>query len=94
MFDMYAWFLIFSEFGVNLEDLKDQAGKHILYTAALSAARSQGRRIWFTPERLERLLETAATRDTNRLVLTMRQSQTVIQDFADKVSSGTPLKKK
>lgn len=94
LFDMYAWFMLFDEFGVDIEQLKGSGAKNILYAAAVSAAKEKGRNVWFTTEDIERFIENATTKESNQVIKTLRDSQTVVQEFSEKMKTGTEPKKK
>ena len=90
---MYAWFLLFDKFGVDLNDMKQESIKHIMYAAAVSAAKEQGRGVWFTPERIERFIEQSTTKESGQLVATLQSSQTVIEEFNKKIGGKSSKKK-
>ena len=92
LFDMYAWFLLFDEFGVELADLQKESAKRIVYAAAVSAARAEGRKVWVTPEQIEVCIEQSTTKESGELVKTLRDSQTVIDDFNKKINKGSKKK--
>jgi hypothetical protein len=93
LFDMYAWFLLFEEFGFDLSDIKQEAMRRILYTAAVSAARDQGKRVWFTADDIDRFIETVPTKESNAVITTLKNSQDVIKEFTNKVKTDGVKKK-
>jgi len=85
LFDMYAWFLLFDEFGFDLSELKDEASKHIIYCAAVSSCRSKGRKIWFDSKDVNQFLQNTPTKDSTKVKETFKKSQSVIEDFNKKI---------
>mgnify|MGYP001822074461 CR=1 FL=1 len=88
LFDMYAWFLIWDEFGIGLSELKDDAANKILYCAAVSAARAEGRKVWFTEKDVRRFIEQSTTKESNQLTQTLIKSQKVVTEFAEKAKGS------
>lgn len=85
LFDMYAWFLLFDEFGIELDNLKDQASKQIMFAAALSSARNTGKKEWFNADDIVKFLEDIPARESNKVLKTFRESQTVIAEFNERI---------
>jgi len=91
LFDMFAWFKLFDDFGFDLDKIKSDPEKNILFTAAVSAAKEKGKKVWFTPSQIQQFIKKSATEESTVVLSTLKKSQETMQK---KMEQAANIKKK
>ena len=87
LFDMYAWFLLFREFNINIGNIQKEGAdalmQKMLYTSALSYCKEKGMKARFTQKDVEGWIDGITNRDAKELGRVFADSMKVIADKED-----------
>ena len=97
LFDMYAWFLLFREFNINIGNIQKEGAdalmQKMLYTSALSYCKEKGMKARFTQKDVEGWIDGITNRDAKELGRVFADSMKVIADIGN-VTGDEESKKK